>query len=68
MVRNSKQNWEIGSTVKVGFLTLQVLAKIATPGDWLPDAYALTGNGKFYKFVPHNGLTRCASLDEAKAW
>lgn len=68
MVRNSKQSWEVGSTVKVGFLSLNVLAKIATPGDWLPDCYALTSNGKFYKFVPHNGLTRCSSLEEAMAW
>jgi hypothetical protein len=68
MVRNSKQSWEVGSTVKVGFLSMQIVAKIKTPGDYLPDAYALTANGKFYKFVPHNGLTRCWSLEEAMAW
>lgn len=68
MITRSKQNWEIGSTVKVGFLSLQVVAKVATPGDWLPDAYALTnGKGTFYRFVPHNGLTRCANLAEASA-
>lgn len=68
MITRSKQTWEIGSTVKVGFMTLQVVAKVATPGDWLPDAYALTnGKGAFYRFVPHNGLSRCASLDEARA-
>lgn len=65
----SKQSWEVGATVKVGFLTLKVLAKVATPGNWLPDQYALTnGAGRFYKFVPHNGLERCDSLDQAMAW
>lgn len=66
MVTKSKQSWEVGSTVKVGFLTLKVLAKVATPGNWLPDQYALTnGKGGFYRFIPHNGVTRCYSLDEA---
>jgi hypothetical protein len=68
MVKNSKQNWTVGGVVKVGFLTLTVVAAIPTPGDWMPDAYALTnGKGTFYRFVPHNGLTRCASLAEAVA-
>lgn len=61
MIKNSKQKWEIGQTVKVGFLTLTVLAKVATPGDYLPDAYVLVRNGIYYNFIPHNGLTR---LDE----
>lgn len=65
----SKQTWEIGSVVKVGFLTLRVLAKVATPGNWLPDQYALTNDkGHFYKFIPHNGLERCDSLQQAMAW
>jgi len=58
MIRNSKQAWEIGETVKVGFLQLRVLAKVATPGDFKPDAYVLTNAkaDKFYRFVPHHGL------------
>jgi len=67
MITNSKQNWEIGQTVKVGFMVLKVLAKVPTPGDYMPDAYALESNGKFYRFVPHNGLARCYNLDEAMA-
>lgn len=64
----AKQDWTNGAKVKVGFLTLEVIEKILTPGDWLPDAYALKSDkGAFYRFVPHNGLTRCASLDEARA-
>ena len=44
--------------VKVGFLSLRVLAKQATPGDYKPDAYVLTNKAadKFYRFVPHNGI------------
>ena len=67
MIKNSKQAWEVGEVVKVGFLALRVLAKVATPGNYLPDQYALTNNtgDRFYRFVPHNGLTRCADLKDA---
>ena len=64
----AKQDWTVGNTVNVGFLKLKVLAKVATPGNYLPDQYALEGNGRFYKFVPHNGLERCDSLADAMAW
>lgn len=63
-----KQDWSVGNTVRVGFLSLKVLAKVATPGDWLPDAFVLTNDkGQFFRFVPHNGLERCSSFDEAAA-
>ncbi len=54
----AKQVWAVGETVKVGFLTLRVLAKVATPGDFKPDAYVLTNMkaDKFYRFVPHHGI------------
>lgn len=67
MVKNSKQVWQVGETVKVGFLSLRILAKVATPGNWLPDQYALTDKTgeRFYRFIPHNGCTRCSSLEEA---
>lgn len=59
MITNSKQNWEVGQIVKVGFMTLTVIAKEATPGDYMPDAYMLqSAKGLNYRFVPHNGLTR----------
>ena len=62
------QDWSNGSIVNVGFLKgLKVIEKVPTPGDYRPDAYALESNGKFYQFVPHNGLARCYSLDEAMA-
>lgn len=67
MITKTKQTWEAGETVKVGFLQLRILAKVATPGNWLPDQYALTDKtgDRFYRFVPHNGLTRCESLEDA---
>lgn len=70
MIKNSKQLWEVGETVKVGFMQLHVLAKIATPGDYMPDAYALTNKdgSKFYRFVPHNGCVRVESLSDAMAY
>ncbi|MDD5037426.1 MAG: hypothetical protein PHE55_22090 [Methylococcaceae bacterium] len=66
MVKNSKQNWQAGATVKVGFMSLVVKAAIATPGDYLPDAYILTNQAgsQLYKFVPHNGLEK---IDVAEA-
>lgn len=70
MIKNTKQNWQVGETVTVGFLSLRILAKIQTPGDYLPDAYALTNmvGDKFYKFVPHNGCARCDTLQDAMSW
>ena len=67
MISNSKQNWEVGATVKVGFMSLEVVAAVATPGDYKPDAYVLTNKAhtKFYSFVPHNGLMSHGSLAEA---
>jgi hypothetical protein len=62
MITNSKQQWQVGETVKVGFLTLRVTALEKTPGDYKPDAYLLCGLGdkedRKYRFVPHNGIER----------
>lgn len=68
MITKSKQNWQIGSVVKVGFLQLRVTACVPTPGDGAPDAYFLTNlaGTKLYEFVPHQGL-QTASLDDAAA-
>ncbi len=67
MVKHSKQVWEVGETVKVGFMQLRVLAKVPTPGNGLPDQYALTNQdgSRFYRFVPHNGCERVADLSSA---
>lgn len=68
MINNSKQKWNIGSTVKVGFMTLTVLAAVATPGDYKPDAYILQSSNKtFYQFVPHNGLVKLYDVHTLEA-
>lgn len=56
---NKNQDWSIGNTVKVGFLTLKVLG-VRAEVDGLPDIYTLTSldGTKVYEFIPHNGLTR----------
>jgi hypothetical protein len=60
------QLWEVGEIVNVGFLKLKVLAKVATPGNYLPDQYALgAASGAIYRFIPHHGITRCSSLEDA---
>ena len=60
MITRSKQNWEIGQTVKVGFLSLKVVATQPTPGDYRPDIYHLTNldGTRKYEFTPHFGLER----------
>ena len=60
MITRSAQNWTPGSTVKVGFLRLRVIAAIATPGNYRPDEYALESlDGRaFYRFCPHHGINR----------
>lgn len=60
MINNSKQVWTVGSAVKVGFLSLIVVAAIATPGDFAPDAYLLrnVAGTQLYRFVPHCGVEK----------
>ena len=57
MINASKQNWSIGSMVKVGFMTLKVL-EVSAIKDGMPDIYILENpkNGKRYEFIPHMGL------------
>lgn len=65
---SAKQRFEVGETVKIGFVSgLEVIKKIATPGDYRPDFYVLwqSEKNRFYAFQPHFGLTRCTDLAEA---
>ena len=64
----SKQDFSIGSTVKVGFMTLVVKAKIPTPGDFKPDAYIMANAAgtQLYKFVPHNGCEKISVADASE--
>lgn len=59
MITRSKQNWSIGSIVRVGFCTLRVV-KITSIIDGLPDIYRLESldRTKHYEFTPYNGLIR----------
>lgn len=59
MITRSKQNWQEGQVVKVGFMSLRVLGVKAVK-DYLPDIYTLESldGTKKYEFIPHNGLTR----------
>lgn len=65
MINRTKQDWSVGSTVKIGFLSLIVRGAYETPGDYKPDAYLLSNDKQtnFYRFVPHNGLEKI-SADE----
>jgi len=58
-ITKSKQDWSVGSTVKVGFLTLRVTG-MRSVVDGKPDIYELVNaNGdKTYDFTPHNGIER----------
>ena len=57
---NSKQNWQIGDRVNVGFMKNLLVTKIEAIYDGLPDIYTLenTNNGNLYEFTPHNGIAR----------
>ncbi len=58
-IKNSKQDWSIGETVKVGFLTLRVTG-LRSVVDGLPDIYTLENfkGDRQYEFIPHNGIMR----------
>ena len=53
VVKNSKQNWNIGSTVKIGFLELRIIG-VKSIVDGLPDIYELENlkGDKLYEFTP----------------
>ena len=59
MITKTKQNWDIGQIVKVGFLKLKII-NIKSINDGLPDIYILKSldDTRLYEFIPHNGLNR----------
>lgn len=58
-VTRSKQVWEVGRMVNVGFLTLLITGFEPTPGDHKPDVYLLqSARGTKYRFTPHHGLEK----------
>lgn len=60
MITTSRQNWSLGSTVRVGFMRLRVIAVIPTPANHRPDEYALESldGTRWYRFTPHHGINR----------
>ena len=60
MIRNSTQQWEVGQTVKVGFLQLTVRQIIGS-------TYVLTNRAgdKLYAFEPYTGC-RAITADEVR--
>lgn len=67
MITNTRQNWSLGSTVRVGFLRLRVIGVIPTPANYAPDEYALESlDGRaFYRFTPHHGIARVDTRADA---
>ena len=56
---NTKQSWQVGDRVNVGFMKNLLVTKIDAIYDGLPDIYTLKSNtGKLYQFTPHNGIER----------
>lgn len=65
--KRTKQNWTIGSTVKVGFMSLEVIDTLAVK-DGLPDLYLMRKGNVYYEFIPHNGLSRLNASELANIW
>ena len=65
MIRNSKQTWQQGEVVRVGFLRLRVLDMLAVK-DYLPDLYLLESldGTKRYRFIPHYGVKRLTTGED----
>lgn len=63
MITNTKQSWTKGQSVKVGFMTLEVVGDISS-SHYMPDAYLLkSSKGVFYSFTPYNGLSKLDSQE-----
>ena len=58
-ITNSKQSWEIGDRVNVGFMKNLLVTKIDAIYDGLHDIYTLECKTvNLYQFTPHNGIER----------
>jgi len=57
MITHTKQDWNIGSKVKVGFLTFTVIGMTQAYKEQA--VYQLMSDkGHSYEFTPHHGLAR----------
>lgn len=58
-MKTAKQDWSIGNTVKVGFLTLKVTGRKQISGiDQLGYTLESLDGTKKYDFAPHHGVAR----------
>jgi hypothetical protein len=59
MVKSTKQNWNVGQVVKVGFVNNLTVIETRSIVDHLPDMYLLRRDtGVWYRFIPHNGIEK----------
>jgi hypothetical protein len=60
MITNTKQRWQMGERVKVGFLRLVVIGNIGSQIKGFPESYRLVNpnTGRTYQFTPYNGLEK----------
>ena len=67
MITRTRQEWNVGSKVNVGFLKgLEVIAW-RDVFDGMPDIYLLKRNNSYYEFIPHNGLRKLVQR-EIDSW
>ena len=58
-VKRSKQSWNIGDKVNIGFMRDLEILEIQAIYDFKPDIYILQNNqGVKYTFTPHHGIER----------
>ena len=58
-INRSKQSWNIGDRVNVGFMRNLEVLEIQAIYDFKPDIYILRSDkGIRYSFTPHNGIER----------
>lgn len=54
---NQNKNWEIGSSVNIGFMKNLTVVAVRSEKDGMPDIYTLQNSkGVQYEFIPHNGI------------
>lgn len=62
----AKQDWSVGSTVKVGSMALLVEAKVPAPTEAHADTFILSRGVEFFRFAPAGALMKI-TRERAKA-
>jgi len=59
MITHTKQSWNVGDKVNIGFIKGLTVLSVRAEKAGLPDIYTLEGKeSRLYEFIPHNGITR----------